>query len=717
MTFTAITGLLNTCTSFTLGLFVFLKNPRNKKNQSYLYFGLSVALYSLGYFMWARAQTSKEAVLAFQVLVSGIILINSAYLEFVFSLLGKLREKRRILLLCHALNLTFLILNVRLFLYQEVMRKSVWGYWPIVQMPFYIYFGFWLWQVGYGLFYLWRSSRRVVGKRGTQIKYVFASTLIGYFGGGTNWLPWFDINLPPHLNILVTAYVGILAYAIVRHQLLEIEVIIKKTLVFAGLFGVVMAVVSVATALTQTYFNRYFTISPTVSMALTAFLVILLYDPTRKLLVNMTDRYLFQKKEDIKVTLKRLSESIITMLDIDLVGKKILSTLQETLRLESGAIILKDENEKNYRVLDAFGVAAKDLEFEKDEFFIRYLSEMPRMVNLEDPAEKINLPIGITGKLIDLKAVICIPLFLHADLIGILALGKKKSDEEFTVEELEYLPTVATQAAIALSNARLYDILKKSQIDFAQQAKMAAIGTLSAGISHEIKNPLNHMRLAIGMLRMNRKLGVYKTLPQDQLEEEIFSALDSIDSNITRATEVIERLSSFAKKPKELKIEAVNLEMAMEHALRFMTREFEHYGINVERKYGRGVPDVFADLHAIEDVLLNILVNARHAIKDRGVIEVSTCHYGEEVEVCVKDTGAGISPQHLEKIFDPFFTTKDTSRNTDEKAIKGTGLGLFIVRELIKKFGGRIAVESEVGKGTAFRIFFLAPGKESNLHA
>lgn len=712
MSFTALTGLLNTVSSLFLGGFVISRNPQSRKNQSYLFFGLSVALYSAGYFIWGMSRSEKTALLAFQVLVSGIILINSAYLQFIFSLLEKLREKRFVLTACHILNFVFLVLNVNLVLYHEVVRKSVWGYWPIVQPAFYFYFAFWLFQVGYGLFYLWRGLWTAAGKSATQIKYVLISTLIGYFGGATNWLPWFDINIPPHLNILVTVYVGILAYAIVRHQLLEIDVVIRKTLVFAGLFGVVMTVVGLVTALTQSLLSQYLTVDSRVSMALTAFLVILLYDPTRKFLINVTDRYLFQKKEDIKVTLRRLSEHIITILDIDLVGRQILTTLQESLRLESAVIVLKNENEKNYRVLDAFGAPVRDLVLDKDEFFIKYLSENHRIINLEDPAERTNLPIGITGRLVELTGVISIPLVLHNDLIGVLTLGKKKSDAEFTVEELDYLPTVATQVAISLSNARLYDILKKSQIDFAQQAKMAAIGTLSAGISHEIKNPLNHMRLAIGMLRMNRKLGVYKPYTQEQFEVEIFSALDSIDQNITRATEVIERLSSFAKKPKELKIEPVRLEEAAEHALRFMTREFEHYGISVERHFEPAVPEILADLHAIEDVLLNIMVNARHAIKDRGTISISTNRHSSEVEICVRDTGQGIPVEHLEKIFDPFFTTKDTSRNMDERAIKGTGLGLFIVRELIKKFGGRIVVESEVGKGTAFRIFFPLPGKE-----
>ena len=302
--------------------------------------------------------------------------------------------------------------------------------------------------------------------------------------------------------------------------------------------------------------------------------------------------------------------------------------------------------------------------------------------------------------------MIAIPLFIHIDLIGLLLLGKKKSDQEFTKEEIDSFPTVAGQAAIALSNARLYDKLKKSQIDFAQQAKMAAIGTLSAGISHEIKNPLNHIKVGIAMLRMNKKHGVLDKLERPQFEEEIFKTLEILDENVTRANAVIERLSSFAKKPKELKMEPVDLRKAMNMALSFVEQEFSQYNIEVQKNFPDSFPSVMADLQTLEDVFLNLLVNARHAMEQKGCITIEGIVQDGELSVSIQDSGKGIPKENLEKIFDPFFTTKDVSRNPDKDAVKGSGLGLFIVREFIQRFGGRITVESQQGKGTTFRIFF-----------
>lgn len=385
-------------------------------------------------------------------------------------------------------------------------------------------------------------------------------------------------------------------------------------------------------------------------------------------------------------------------------GKTILSTLEKTLRLQSAAILIKEEDESGYRILNAFGAAQKDLRLSKDDFFIRYFSLEDKIINLEERKE--NLPEPILQGLGGLKAMIAIPLFIYADLIGLLTLGKKKSDQEFSQEELDYLPTVASQVAIALSNARLYDILKKSQIDFAQQAKMAAIGTLSAGISHEIKNPLNHIRAGISMLRLNKKHGIWDSLAREQFEKEVFETLEILDENVTRANAVIERLSSFAKKPKELKIEPVDLRKAVEMALSFLESELTHYNIEAVKNFPQEFPAVQADLQAMEDVFLNLLVNARHAIQQKGTITLTGGVQNGELEVIVKDTGAGISKENLDKIFDPFFTTKDVSRNPDKEAVKGSGLGLFIVREVVQRFGGRITVESEVGKGTAFHILF-----------
>jgi signal transduction histidine kinase len=109
------------------------------------------------------------------------------------------------------------------------------------------------------------------------------------------------------------------------------------------------------------------------------------------------------------------------------------------------------------------------------------------------------------------------------------------------------------------------------------------------------------------------------------------------------------------------------------------------------------------------------LANANHAIQGEGTITVTTARKEDELEATVGDTGVGIPQADLEKIFDPFYTTKETGRTDDPKVIKGTGLGLFLVRETIRRYRGRITVESAVGRGTSFHVFFpIAAGELKN---
>lgn len=706
LTIFGIISLLNFLTCVFIGTFLYVRNKKSPVNVSYCIFDYCVAFYAFFYFLWQSTSNLQWGIIFFKWCIFGVVLINSAFIYFAFVVLNIHQKSRRQLYLIHAINAFFCFASLYLF-YDDWKIKYSYGLWPIPSKIFHFYIAWWFLQVIYAFFLIHiKGVARSSGKDKKQFQWIFWATLIAYAGGATNWLVWYDINFPPYLNSGIAIYTIVLAYAIFRHQLLGIDVIIKKTLVFAGLFGMVMIVVAVVTTLTQFFISQYVAANQAMATAVSIFLALFLYDPARKFLVNVTDRYLFQKKEDIKIILNRLSKDIITILDIDQVAKAILDTFQQSLRLESGAILLKDENGDSYKVLDAFGLKDKNLRFEKFDPFLKFLADTEKTVNLENAEEREALPTVVREKLQELRAVIAIPLFLHIDLIGVLLLGKKKSDQEFTAEEIDYFPTVASQVAIALSNARLYEILKKSQIDFAQQAKMAAIGTLSAGISHEIKNPLNHIRVGISMLKLNKKHGILDKLDREHLEEEIFKTLDILDENVTRANAVIERLSGFAKKPKEVKIEPVDLRKAVDTALSFLKEEFNYYNIEVQRQFPEHFPLIEADLHTLEDVFLNLLVNARHAIVQRGAIAVTGTVRNGELEVAIKDTGKGIPKDNLDKIFDPFFTTKDVSRNPDKSAIKGSGLGLFIVREFIQRSGGRITVESEVGQGTTFHLIF-----------
>lgn len=604
----------------------------------------------------------------------------------------------------------FAFVNALALFFTPYYVKGLWSfgdyrYQPSGGVLYGIFAGFFYLCTVHGFFTALKKYPKLINRKKKQARLFLLGTGIGYFGGGTLFLQAFQLAIPSFGVFLVLGYLISTGYAIHKYKFMDFPKLIRRSVVFAGLFMMAMIVIAIVTEVSKGIVERFFPVPLLIERALNVMVALLLYEPTKKLLVKITDRYLFQKKEEVRVILNRLSQNIITILDIEKVGTTILETLKDSLRLESGVILIRDEDGKAYEIMDSFGVPKTQERFPKEGLFIRYFLESDRILNLEDQAQKDGLPLTVRGVLDVWSAVICMPLFIHRDLIGLLVLGKKKSDQDFSDEELDCFPAVAGQVAIALSNARLYHILMRSQADFAQQAKMAAIGTLSAGISHEIKNPLQVIRGIVEMLRFNKKSGLYNDYTKEKYEELISDALTRMLDAVNRATGVIDRLSSFAKKPKELKTEVFGLEQAMEDALKMVAYEFEQNQIAVEKHYASNLPKVLADRHAIEEVFFNLLINARHAMVEKGTLWVRIEQHGSEIEASIRDTGAGIPEDHLEKIFDPFFTTKDTSRNPDEGAIKGSGLGLFLVREIVKRYGGRIHLESEVGKGTTFHVF------------
>lgn len=700
-----------------IGLFVFFHGPDKPLNRIFLFYNACMAWWGGTNLLMVLAPNATAGLLGDRISLMGIVFIPTAFLHFTLAFIGQIKKRIKLLYFAYGMSVLFAMAN-----WTPLMAKSVS---PKHFVPFFtdpgplypLFLAFFGSIMTLSLIFSWKAyhEAKTQAKRVTNFYFLLAAFLATTGGSGNFFAPY-DIFLPfliPYGSYGVVIYALMTGYLIVKRRFLDIELIVKKTLVFTGLFGMAMAVIAIVTEGSKAIVASYFPIPVLVQRAFSIVAALMLYEPTKKFLVKITDRYLFQKKEEVRVILNRLSQNIITILDIEKVGTSILETLKDSLRLESGVILIQDEDGKTYEIMDSFGVQNKYERFPKEGLFIRYFLETDKILNLEDAQQKESLPVAIRNTLDSWGAIICMPLFIHRELIGLLALGRKKSDQEFSQEEMDCFPTVSGQVAIALSNARLYHILMRSQADFAQQAKMAAIGTLSAGISHEIKNPLQVVRGIVEMLRFNKKSGLYKDYTKEQYDELISDALVRILDAVNRATGVIDRLSSFAKKPKEIKTELFSVEEAMDNSLGMVTYEFEQNQITVEKTYAPNLPQVMADRHAIEEVFFNLLINARHAIVEKGVVATQVRQRGNEIEAMIHDTGCGIPKENLEKIFDPFFTTKDTSRNPDDNAIKGSGLGLFLVREIIKRYGGRITLESEVGKGTTFHIFLPTSQKTS----
>jgi signal transduction histidine kinase len=218
--------------------------------------------------------------------------------------------------------------------------------------------------------------------------------------------------------------------------------------------------------------------------------------------------------------------------------------------------------------------------------------------------------------------------------------------------------------------------------------KMQAVGTLTAGVAHELNNPINNIILTASMLMED-----YKDLP----EEEQIDMIHDLVSQSERAQKIVKNLLDFARES-EIDIKPLDVETLIENTLRLAANQIKLAKVKVKGELSENLPPIFGDHQQLTQVLLNIVLNALDAMPKGGTLTISVTQtqLRDFVSIEFKDTGNGIPEQHLDNIFDPFFTTKPKA--------KGTGLGLSVSLGIIQQHGGDILVKSESGEGTTFTV-------------
>jgi signal transduction histidine kinase len=241
--------------------------------------------------------------------------------------------------------------------------------------------------------------------------------------------------------------------------------------------------------------------------------------------------------------------------------------------------------------------------------------------------------------------------------------------------------------------------LQRTQAQLVHSEKMASLGLLSAGLAHEVRNPVsftvtNALYLKGELQDLLREKEVDK---EDALRiKEMLSSLDAICEGSKRVEQVVNNLQSFAS-PQEAEYKRVNLNQNLESTLKLIKARYAKR-IDFELRFAPDLPSIYCYPSLLNQVFLNLLINAIHAIPETGKITIATSvKKNDFIEISVADTGEGIPEEVRERIFDPFFTTKPVGT--------GTGLGLAISHSIITgKHKGKILFESEVGKGTVFRV-------------
>jgi len=672
----AVTGV----TTLLLGVFVL---AQNKKSKLFLTF----SLYSLSISWWCLLQVGNvygptPEVSAFFAKYQhiGVVFIPALFLHFVYQLLDL--RSRKFVHLSYAISIFFLLFVPTHFLSPGSERKVndlIFFGEPGVLYPFII--AYFVLATMYGLLLVFQGMRNAIGLRKTQLEILFWSSLIGYLGGSANFILVYDISvypLNPFGTYLVAAYVAATFYAIFKHKFLGIEVIVKRTLIFAGLFAAMYGTVSAFTFLGKELLEDRIGWNPKMALIPAIIAIIVIYGPLKSLLVSLTDKYLFQKKYNPLRMIHEFSQAVLTELDLGKITKQTVDILSEALRIESCSVLIPNREGDKFLLKESSGVADKTI-------FIS--DKSPLIFQLANTSFIVEQ----TEEMKSLGALVLIGIRIRKNLIGILALGKKKSDEDYTQDDIGVLSILADALGVAVTNAMAYEELR-------HKANLVTIGTLAAGIRHDISKPIDRMNADVLGFLVRLKKNDYGD-PAQMLNEsgELLERCGDTFQNVIAISE------KYAACPKESeKRVVVDVLEAVDGALSVVEHRINKSGVRIVKEIPANIPKIHFDKDYMRQILDNLFTNAADAIesakrsKDESIITIKAREVeNRTLNVCleINDTGTGIPEKIRDKIFKSWFTTKGE---------KGTGLGLALVSELVMRGGGTVEVQSEEGKGTTF---------------
>ncbi|MDD5205048.1 MAG: ATP-binding protein [Desulfobacterales bacterium] len=281
-----------------------------------------------------------------------------------------------------------------------------------------------------------------------------------------------------------------------------------------------------------------------------------------------------------------------------------------------------------------------------------------------------------------IKSMLDLPLTIRDHVVGIIRVFFTEH-RRFSEEQLDFLTGIAEQCALAIDKARLIENQRYRYHQLAiQTEKLSALGRMAAGVAHEVNNPL------AGILLYSTNL--VKKVPQ---EGPLREGLQIIISETMRCKQIIQDLLEFSRdKPPEKVMASMN--QMIEKALAILENEFHLKHILIQKDLSREIPNILLDGGQIQQVLVNLLINAAESIGAHGTITIRSRREPDWVRVEIEDTGCGIAPEHMAKIFEPFFSTKS----------KGTGLGLAVSFGIIQNHQGNIGATSQMGKGSCFTV-------------
>jgi len=672
-------------------LIVYRQGARQRVNQAFMLYLLTAAMWSLGSFAW-RLQAS---LFWNRILVAGVTGTFITFFQFVRILLG-MRAQRHWLYLGYGLFFAILVANLLGYVTRDTYFVNGIACYEIgPAMPFMGIYGYV--YSGLGMYYLIRQYSRTLDRSyRNKIQYLVVGLSVTMLASFTNFVP--EIGKYP-IDIAASVINGLLiAYAILRYQLLDITLVIRKGLVYSSLTALIAGVYLFIVFIFSSAFRSLF-YGSLVPAILVASAIAVAFQPMRDRAQLLIDRLFFREKYDAQLMLQELSELAASILDINKLTSILLDRLTATMHVKQACIVLQRKETAHSCLVAQKGQMGLEDEaiFREDHPVVRWMASHKGPLTRQDMDVLPQFKALWTQERADLdriEAELFVPLLVREELIGILILGPKLSEAPYSPDEQLTLITLANQTAVAIQNAWLYsdleqslEELKQMQAQLIQTEKLSAVGEMIAGVAHEINNPLT---VIIGYSQLLRTMD-----PDLQAQKDIGQILEAG----LRVKRIVASLLDFSRQHPPQK-EYVDINQIVSESLALRGHDLVTSNIQIETDLAPDLPPTTADGHQLQQVFVNIINNAQQAMAEKGgpgVLTVTTRRGKDNtIRISFQDTGPGIPKEIMGRIFDPFFTTKEVGQ--------GTGLGLSVSYGIVQEHEGCIWAESEDGQGAAFFI-------------
>ncbi len=701
---------------FLLAILVFCANPRSRSCRLAVLFKLSISFWAFFYASMFFPSPPKLGLLICRLLILGSIFVTVFFTHFVLVIVKKERTFKWVLWLDYvfAFFLIGILFATRLFVVGTIAKLDLPSYAdgrPLyLSVPIFMSI-----NVVFSCIQLFRGIVKAKGYRKSQLTIFLLGAGFGFAMGMPGYLLVFDIPFKPVTTPLVIIYPLLVAYGIIKHRFLDIQKLLKNTVVFSLLFLSLLAVVSGVLFILKDLLNRKMGVSEPVAQGAAIALAMLIYGPLKRFLSRLTSRLLYQQQTQPEVIFSRLSRDLLKITEADKLASHMTQRLSDILALECMTFYVRSKKTPSIfecranvgrcrkKDIHQSKQLVQDLEHRCDYLVNPYGFVESRMLSRQKQGAFAlknwkEIKQAAILELAALGGVACFPIFIKNILAGFVLVGAKKSDAPWRAEEFGLLKSFMQHFSLAFANAEYVEAIRGLRRKIATSERDASAGALIAGVDHEVKNPLHAMSLELSALKANltspRFLRVRSTA-----EKAVTAAMAHVLQDVTSIHEIIRHLSDLAdRKPLQI-CEDVVIGPVCERAVQEITALAGTSHVAIRQEIADNFP-LTCDTSALHEILVNLVLNAAQAITGRGTIVIRAFKSKGEACVEIEDTGSGIPAGCLEKIFEPFFTTKD------RRGSGGTGMGLFIAREFMQAMGGEIRVRSQPGQGAVFSLIF-----------